>query len=111
MSKVLWCWRCQMDVPMLDDAEWREVVTPTVEGGPTHSAATVARGAEGLMHRRQAILESYNRMTGFGETNPEAVMHHRIAHYGPPCLACRKPLRTPRASFCAACGKRVADVG
>ena len=50
------------------------------------------------------LLEEYNRITGFGETNPNAVWHHRISLYGPACSMCGKPLRTPAARFCAACG-------
>ena len=50
------------------------------------------------------VCKEYERMTGFSETNANAVMHHRISIYGPPCNNCGKPLRTPRASFCAACG-------
>jgi hypothetical protein len=111
MSRLLWCWRCQIDVPMLDETEWLEVVTPWAEAGPIESAGTVAGGADGLMHRRQAFLESYNRLTGFAETNPEAVMHHRIADYGPPCVACGRPLRTSLASFCASCGRSVIHAG
>jgi len=50
------------------------------------------------------LLDEYNRLTGFRETNPNAVWHHRISLYGPPCGSCGKPLRTPVATFCAACG-------
>jgi hypothetical protein len=51
-----------------------------------------------------AILDRYFELTGFRETNINAVWHHRLSLYGPPCEACGKPLRTPKASFCAACG-------
>lgn len=51
------------------------------------------------------LLAEYERLTGFTETNPAAIMHHRIADYGSECEFCGKPLRTPRAAFCAACGK------
>jgi hypothetical protein len=26
MPKLLYCWRCRVDVPMLEDAEWEQVV-------------------------------------------------------------------------------------
>ena len=49
------------------------------------------------------LLREYERITGFRETNPNAIHHHVVSMYGPPCTACGKPLRTPRARFCAAC--------
>lgn len=52
------------------------------------------------------ICQAYTELTGFEETNANAVWHHRISLYGPPCEACGKPLRTPQASFCAECGHR-----
>jgi hypothetical protein len=48
-------------------------------------------------------------MTGLRETNINAIWHHRIAEYGPPCGACGKPLRTPKARLCAACGATPPD--
>ncbi len=52
------------------------------------------------------LLDYYNNVTGFNETEPNAIMHHRIAQYGPDCEQCKKPYRTPKASFCAACGNK-----
>jgi len=43
------------------------------------------------------ILRRYFELTGFEETNPNAVWHHVASQYGPPCSSCGKPLRTPRA--------------
>jgi len=54
------------------------------------------------------VLAVYNELTGFAETNPNAILHHRTALYGPACDACGRPLRSPTASFCAACGTRKA---
>jgi len=34
------------------------------------------------------MLEYYEKVTGFKETEPNAIMHHRIAQYGPPCENC-----------------------
>jgi hypothetical protein len=42
-----------------------------------------------------AVLEEYERITGLKETNPNAIYHHRLSLYGPPCQFCGKPLRNP----------------
>ena len=55
----------------------------------------------------QGALARYNEITGFSETNPQVLWHHRLGIYGAPCRVCGKPLRTPRAKMCAACGAQV----
>jgi hypothetical protein len=92
---------------MLDESEWLTVTAPWA-GRPSHEAAqhSAAAGAKGLQARREWVVSEYREITGSSETNAEAIMHHRLADYGPPCAACGKPLRTMRASFCAACGKK-----
>jgi hypothetical protein len=91
MPTVQWCWRCQMKVPMLDPREqlrlWR----------------AIDKAHDAKLDVSKVILKEYEQMTGFVETNPNAVYHHITAFYGPPCKACGKPLRTPRAKLCAAC--------
>ncbi len=68
---------------------------------------------EGLYQRLEferewgGVLREYERITGFHETNPMALYHHRIDKYGPPCRSCGKPLRTPDAKLCGACMKPV----
>lgn len=59
-----------------------------------------------LKERHRELLDYYNDLTGEIETVPNAIMHHRIAQYGSPCENCGKPYRTPKASFCAACGHK-----
>lgn len=95
--KPLWCWRCKMYVPMLDEEEYAQVDIRFKE-------AFKLKGS--LEERFQGVTDYYNELTGWDETNPNAIMHHRIALYGPPCEACGKPYRTPKASFCAACGHK-----
>ena len=61
--------------------------------------------AEALAHHYGSeALRLYHDMTALRETNPDALWHHRLSLYGPPCKACGKPLRTPQAKLCAACG-------
>jgi hypothetical protein len=61
--------------------------------------------AELHMRQYQPALDAYHNITGSDhEGHPSLLMHHRISIYGPICSACGKPLRTPSASYCAACG-------
>jgi hypothetical protein len=84
-----------MDIPMLDEEEFnkaRELYSLALKNAKTD--------------RFQPLLDYYNNLTGFVETVPAAIMHHRIAQYGPLCEKCGKPYRTSLASFCAACGNK-----
>jgi len=91
MAEELFCWRCGVEMPMLDESEWARI-TPLLNAAVRDPAA------------REVALDLYEEMTGFRETNINAIFHHRIADHGAPCTSCGKPLRTPKASFCAACG-------
>ena len=89
--KVLWCGRCKMDVPMLDEDEF----------------ALVWAKFESSSWSREAALEEYERLTGYKETIFNAMFDHRICKYGPPCPKCGKVLRTPIAYKCFECGRIV----
>ena len=56
--------------------------------------------------RFQPLLDYYNTLTGFGETEPSAIMHHQISQYGPACEVCGKPYRTALATICMSCGNK-----
>ncbi len=100
---MLWCWRCSMEIPMLDENEYSEASRLYSVG-----IKNIHTQVNNSQKRFKELLDYYFKVTGFEETEPNAIMHHRIAQYGPPCEACGKPFRTPQASFCAACGhKRV----
>ncbi|MDX6458396.1 MAG: hypothetical protein QOE55_2093 [Acidobacteriaceae bacterium] len=93
MVSVLYCWRCQIEVPMLEQEEAAYVLElgPDPERGPD----------------QDRILRRYFEVTGFEETNANAIWHHVVSQHGAPCSSCGKPLRTPRARMCAACGAQV----
>ena len=110
MPQHLYCWRCGMVVPMLDDDEWAQLApllkVAILEFTEEHRRTGVSlREAQttGVLGRRALAL--YRDLTGFEETNLNALWHHQISLYGPPCTHCGKPLRTPRAKLCAACGR------
>lgn len=103
----LWCWRCKSEMPMLDEQEFAEIASlhrasmRAVKDYRNETAAPLKRVP--LAERYSAMLTRYKEMTGYTETNPNAVMHHRLSLYGPPCSSCGKPLRTPKAKLCGSC--------
>jgi hypothetical protein len=125
MAKTLWCWRCQMELPMLDEDEW--AVLMEAHFAAMHpTARNLARGLEvleregarrglppvrrpsgevaGIRRLLWHMSAGYELFTGVADEHPNAVWHHRAALYGPPCPACGKPFRTPQSRQCAACG-------
>ncbi len=96
--KMLWCWRCKMEIPMLDEDEF--AIASKMYGDAFNKTGMP------LKDRFKPLLQYYESVTGFKETVPNAIMHHRISQYGPPCENCGKPYRTPQASFCPACGNK-----
>ena len=105
--QMLWCWRCKSEMPMLDEIEFAEV--RTVHQQCITATKEFRRGSglpmdhASVKERMLPLLLLYEQMTGYVETNPNAVMHHRLSQYGPPCKRCGKPLRTPLAKVCGAC--------
>jgi hypothetical protein len=97
--KILWCWRCQMEVPMLEEGEAKIAYESLNAGFKNEFGST-------LRERFSALIEYYKEVTGEEYTNPNAIMHHIVDAYGPPCEKCGKPYRTSEATFCAACGNR-----
>ena len=92
---------------MLTEEEW-VVVSPHLSNAveqiksyrEEHHCSLAEANRNGFGKR---ALEIYERLTGFKETKPNALFHHRLSIYGPPCHSCGKPLRTPQARFCAMC--------
>jgi hypothetical protein len=111
MAKRLYCWRCKTDIPMLEEHEWAVVLPRLYEGirkiREYRSAQDATLEAAKRHVYEHGALERYFEITGFRETNINALWHHRLSLFGPPCNTCGKPLRTPRAKLCAECGAAV----
>jgi hypothetical protein len=96
-----------MERPMLDEQEYE--IVRELYGQGFRRMRDQPSGTNSRTEQFQPMLEAYRQMTGFEETEPNAIMHHRIALYGEPCQKCGKPLRSPAAGFCAAWGEQKAS--
>jgi len=111
VAKTLYCWRSRTEVPMLDEQEWEEIepllraATEQIKHYRAEHGASLSEALE--VEHGQDALDRYFQITGFRETDMNALWHRRLRDLGPPCGACGKPLRTPQATFCAACGATV----
>ena len=107
MPETIYCWRCQMDIPMLDEDEWSRIkalLTNRIEAIKRYREETGASLKDALRDcREQPVLEEYRCITGFQETNVNALWHHRLSLYGSPCVDCGRRLRTPASSGCVDC--------
>ena len=106
--KILWCWRCKQEVPMLDEAEYEIVVANQFKKAVEELGST---GSDERVQQRILTLVSaeYERLTGIHISDPWHVFRHVQAGFGPPCTHCGKPLRTARARLCGACMAPVRD--
>jgi hypothetical protein len=94
-------------MPMLDEDEFAEV-SHLYSNAMQDTKRHRAQYGVSLKHVPtgeyfQPVLQRFERLTGYKETNPNAVWHHRLSLYGPPCKRCGKPLRTPKARLCGSC--------
>jgi len=108
--EMKWCWRCQLELPMLTDEEFAEVSALRVECMSFSEEIQKKYGLNkkgGIDERFKPALDKYFEITGFKETNINAVVHHVISQFGPDCKKCNKPLRSPDAAKCVECGLRL----
>ena len=96
--KIRYCWRCKMEVPMLEGEEAKIASQLYSEGFKTIE--------KDRNKKFKKLLDYYNDLTDFGETDPNAIIHHFADMYGPDCEICGKPYRTHKAKLCAACGNK-----
>jgi hypothetical protein len=112
MAKHLYCWRCKTEVPMLDEHEWEQVRPELMKAkhqvSRYRSVHNVSLAAATMEAQYQGALQRHFELTGVRATDINALWHHRLSLLGLPCVSCGKPLRTPRAKLCAACGAEAA---
>jgi hypothetical protein len=98
-------------MPMLDEGEWAELATSLesmvrrVQSYREQTGASLGDAVK--LGYEQPALDKYFALTGFRESNVNALWHHRLSKHGPPCPRCGKLLRTTRAARCVECGQEI----
>ncbi len=87
-----------MEIPMLDKEEF------AIASELYSKGFKIAK--KDRQEKFKELLDYYNELTGFRETEPNSIMHHSLEQIGPDCENCGKPYRTPKAKLCASCGNR-----
>jgi hypothetical protein len=98
-----------MVVPMLEELEWDRLaplLTNHIEEIIRIRTMKNCDLATAKALADTAACDLYFEMTGFRETNINALWHHRLSLYGQECAKCGHLFRTPKANFCANCGQR-----
>jgi hypothetical protein len=119
MAEYHFCWRCQIEVPLLNEEEWEEIIPLLwsamddravddlnwygAETGETYESLAAAIENNSA----PAVLLKYKELTGFTETYIPAIWHHRRSNFGSECPKCGKLFRTLRARLCAECGYQI----
>ena len=88
---------------MLDESEYRRVVLERTAFSEKIATPSADMGML-KVEWAERMIDAYEEVTGVRETDWTRIYHHRVACYGDACPKCRKPLRSPKAKFCAGCG-------
>ena len=111
--KTYYCWRCKCEIPMLEEHEWERLgpsLTNHVERIKRIRQQKSCDLSTAKKLAGQETCDLYFELTGYRETNFNALWHHRLANFGPECLKCGHLFRTPKAKFCANCGHKKDEV-
>jgi hypothetical protein len=94
-------------MPMLDEEEFSKVARLYNESMRATKEFRERHGVPlkdaSIPERFRPVRDEYERLTGMKELHENAIIHHRLALYGPPCKRCLRPLRTPNAKLCGSC--------
>ena len=78
--KMMWCWRCKMALPMLDEDEFSVVSCLYSQGDEGDERISkkqnVPLSEASIEDRFRPVREAYQRLTGWQEQHENAVMHH-----------------------------------
>jgi hypothetical protein len=104
--KTYYCWKCQKDLPFLDESEWSRVEPHLTQGMMDIKNYREAHGAD-IKTARDAVtskaMSLFEEISGVGGVHADIIRHHRLLLWGTECNNCGWLLRSPNAKHCANC--------
>jgi hypothetical protein len=101
--KMLWCWRCKAEMPMLDEDEYGEIARLYKEAMSAtkefRQLCGISLEGASIEQRFQPVRTHYERLTGMKECHENAILHHRRSLYGHHVHIVESPFEAPRLSF------------
>lgn len=104
--KMYYCWRCQRDMPFLDEPEWARIESSLQQGMLDIKQYRHSTGADIRTARNQVkptAMRLFLEITGVDGMHADTIAHHRLRDWGPECSNCGYLLRTAKATYCANC--------
>ena len=106
--KLYYCWRCEIEMPFLDDNEWRQIspllgnAIAAIKDYRIENKCDLATARENV---KPEAMKLFEELTGMPGIHFEVIQHHRRSEWGPECKNCGNLFRTPKASACVNCGQ------
>ncbi|MCP4371620.1 MAG: hypothetical protein GY797_26385 [Deltaproteobacteria bacterium] len=105
--KIYFCWKCNIEMPFLDEAEW-QVISPLLKSSAEEIKQYRSKNQCDLKTARKNVKSSamviFEELTGRPGIHFDIIAHHRLSDWGQECKECGNLLRTSKAIMCAKCG-------
>ncbi len=95
-------------MPFLDENEWRQIQPYLGNAAQEIKEYRSKHGCDletARLNIKTEATQKFQELTGMPGVHFEAIYHHRLSDWGAECNSCGSLFRTPKASFCANCGK------
>lgn len=104
--KTYFCWRCNTNMPFLEEDEWREIsplLIDAIRAIKTYREHNNCDLATARLNCKPEAMRKFEQLTGVAGINFDTIYHHRLQDWGQECSNCGHLLRTPEANYCAKC--------